>query len=72
MTRKAVLPCGLALLSGFTWAALRRSNRAVSPELMRFHRHEQMEKLRAIFSTLLRFEKVNSFRLTTPKSDIQS
>jgi hypothetical protein len=50
---------------------LRRVNRIVSPELMRFHRHEQMKKLKAIFSTLLRFEKVNSFRLTAPKSHIQ-
>jgi len=72
MTKKPVLLGGMALLLGYLWAALRRVNRVVSPELMRFHRHEQMEKLRAIFSTLLRFEKVNSFRLTTPKSDIQS
>jgi len=72
MTKKPVLLGGMALLLGYVWAALRRVNRVVSPELMRFHRHEQMEKLRAIFSTLLRFEKVNSFRLTTPKSDIQS
>ena len=54
---------GLALLSGYVWAALRRAKRPVSPELMRFHRREQMKKLRAIFWTLLRFEKVNSFRL---------
>jgi glycosyltransferase involved in cell wall biosynthesis len=72
MTKRPVLLGGMALLLGYLWAALRRVNRVVSPELMRFHRHEQMEKLRAIFSTLLRFEKVNSFRPTTPKSDIQS
>jgi glycosyltransferase involved in cell wall biosynthesis len=72
MTKKPVLLGGMALLLGYVWAASRRVNRVVSPELMRFHRHEQMEKLRAIFSALLRFEKVNSFRLTTPKSDIQS
>jgi biofilm PGA synthesis N-glycosyltransferase PgaC len=68
MTKKPVLLGGFALLLGYVWAALRRASRAVSPELMRFHRHEQMKKLRAIFSTLLRFEKVNSFRLTAPKS----
>ncbi len=71
MTKKPVLLGGLALLLGYVWAALRRVNRAVSPELMRFHRHEQMKKLRAIFSTLLRFEKVNSFRLTAPKNRIR-
>ncbi len=71
MTKKPVLLGGIALLLGYVWAALRRANRVVSPELMRFHRHEQMEKLRAIFSTLLRFEKINSFRLTTPKSRVR-
>jgi glycosyltransferase involved in cell wall biosynthesis len=71
ITKPPVLLGGFALLSGYTWAALRRSNRAVSPELMRFHRHEQMKKLRAIFSTLLRFEKVNSFQLTAPKTHIR-
>jgi glycosyltransferase involved in cell wall biosynthesis len=71
MTKKPVLLGGMALFLGYVWAALRRVKRVVSPELMRFHRHEQMNKLRAIFSTLLRLEKVNSFRLTAPKSDIQ-
>jgi glycosyltransferase involved in cell wall biosynthesis len=71
MTKKPVLVGGLALLLGYVWAALRRVNRVVSPELMRFHRHEQMKKLRAIFSTLLRFEKVKSFRLTAFKSRIR-
>ena len=64
MAKRPVLLGGLALLSGYTWAALRRVKRAVSPELMRFHRREQMKKLRAVFCTLLRFEKVNSFRPT--------
>jgi len=70
-TKTPVLLGGLALLSGYVWAALRRSNRAASPELMRFHRHEQMKKLSAIFSSILRFEKLNSFRLTAPKSHIR-
>jgi biofilm PGA synthesis N-glycosyltransferase PgaC len=68
MGKKPVLLGGLALLFGYVWAALRRVNRVVSPELMRFHRHEQMKKLRAVFCTLLRFEKVNSFRPTPSKS----
>jgi glycosyltransferase involved in cell wall biosynthesis len=67
VTKRPVLLGGLALLSGYVWAALRRSNRAVSPELMRFHRHEQMKKLTAIFRTLLRFEKVDSFRVATER-----
>ena len=68
MGKKPILLGGLALLLGYVWAALRRANRVVSPELMRFHRHEQMKKLRAVFCTLLRFEKVNSFRPTPSKS----
>jgi glycosyltransferase involved in cell wall biosynthesis len=71
MTKKPVLLGGIALLLGYVWAALRRVNRVVSPELIRFHRHEQMKKLRAIFSTLLRFEKINSFRPTASKSHIR-
>ena len=63
MTKQPVLIDGLALLSGYCWAALRRMKRPITPELMRFHRSEQMKKLRAIFRTLLRFKKVDSFRL---------
>ena len=63
MAKKPFVMGGLALLAGYTWASLRRVDRAVSPELMRFHRKEQMEKLRAIFRALLRFKKVDSFRL---------
>jgi glycosyltransferase involved in cell wall biosynthesis len=65
MTKKPVLIEGLALLSGYGWAALRRLKRAVTPELMRFHRREQMKKLRAIFRSILRLKKVDSFRLVT-------
>ena len=43
----ALIVGGLALFAGYCTAALRRMPRAVSPELMRFHRAEQMRKLRA-------------------------
>ena len=52
---------GAALLSGYCWAAARRMKRPVSRELMRFHRREQMKKLRYIFSSLLKFRKINNF-----------
>jgi glycosyltransferase involved in cell wall biosynthesis len=55
---------GAALLSGFCWATLRRANR-ISPELMRFHRSEQMEKLGVIFTSLLQFKNPDNFRLAT-------
>jgi len=61
MTKPPVLIDGLALLSGYCWAAIRRVERM--PELMRFHRREQMQKLRAIFRSILRFKKVDNFSL---------
>jgi len=65
MSKQPIFIGGLALLFGYCWAALRRMKRPVSRELMRFHRREQMKKLRAIFRTLLRFKKVDSFHLVT-------
>ena len=59
---------GLALLAGYCWAALRRTKRPISPELMRFHRREQMNKLRAIFGSLLRLRKLDSFRVATQRN----
>lgn len=56
---------GVALLSGYCCAAARRMKRPVSRELMRFHRGEQLKKLRAIFRSLLKFRKVDTFRLGT-------
>jgi hypothetical protein len=63
MTKQPVQ--GLALLVGYGWAALRRTRRPITPELMRFHRREQMKKLRAIFRAFLRFKKVDNFHLAT-------
>jgi len=63
MTKPPVLIDGLALLSGYCWATIRRVERCVTPELMRFHRREQRQKLRAIFRSILRFKKVDNFSL---------
>jgi len=64
MAKKPVITGGAALLLGYSWAALRRVKRPVTPELIRFHRREQMRKLRAIFLSLLKFKKAESFRTT--------
>jgi poly-beta-1,6-N-acetyl-D-glucosamine synthase len=72
MAKRPILIGGLALLSGYCWAALRRMQRPVSRELIRFHRREQMKKLRAIFRTILRFKKVDSFSLVTERSNQKS
>ena len=58
---------GVALFSGYVWAAIRRIQRPVTRDLMRFHRREQMKKLRTIFGRLLRFKNVDSFRLATER-----
>jgi biofilm PGA synthesis N-glycosyltransferase PgaC len=59
---------GFVLLAGYCWAALRRMKRPVSPELMCFHRREQMKKLRAILGAVLRFRKVDNFRVATAQN----
>ncbi len=63
MAKKPYFTGGLVLLLGYFSAALRRMPRAVSPELMRFHRAEQMKKLKAVFRSLLRMKKVDNFTL---------
>jgi biofilm PGA synthesis N-glycosyltransferase PgaC len=69
MTKKPYLVGGLALLSGYCSATLRRIERPVTPELTRFHRREQMKKLSAVIRTLLRFKKVDNFSLGNPQQE---
>lgn len=63
MTKPPYIIGGIALLAGFLGAFLSRAERPVSPELMRFHRSEQMLKLKKIVSSLFALRKVNSFEL---------
>lgn len=65
MTKPPYVIEGAALFSGFCWAAVCRTKRPISPELMRFHRGEQMRKLRAIFTSLLQFKNPDNFSLKT-------
>ena len=65
MTKRPFIAGGIALLAGYGWASLRRMDRAVSPELMRFHRREQMKKLKAVLRSLLRLKKVDNFSVAT-------
>ena len=46
MTKRPYLVDGAALGFGYLWAFIRREKRPVSKDLMRFHRKEQMQKLR--------------------------
>ncbi len=47
MSQKPYFIGGCCLLLGYSWAGLRRMKRPVPPELIRFHRSEQMSRLRA-------------------------
>ncbi|PYJ02441.1 MAG: glycosyl transferase [Verrucomicrobia bacterium] len=49
MREKPFLLGSLWFIAGYAWAALRRSERAVSRELMQFHRAEQIARLRRAF-----------------------
>ena len=55
--KAAVFIDGRSLAVWLLLGCHRRTERPVSPELMRFHRREQMQKLAAIFSAVLRFKK---------------
>lgn len=62
LAKKPYLIGGAALFAGFCWAAISRQKRPVSDELVRYHRADQMNKLKNIFRSLLRMKKVDSFR----------
>jgi biofilm PGA synthesis N-glycosyltransferase PgaC len=49
MTRPPRCIGGLALGAGYLWAGLKRTERPVSKELVRFHRKEQIERLKQRF-----------------------
>jgi glycosyltransferase involved in cell wall biosynthesis len=62
-TKRPYLLGGIALLSGYVSAFLRQMERPGSNQLMRFHRREQMEKLKAIFKSMLAFRRIDSFEV---------
>jgi biofilm PGA synthesis N-glycosyltransferase PgaC len=64
-TKKPYVTGGLALLLGYGWAAVRRVKRPISTELVRFHRRDQMQKLKAIVSSFVCLKKVDNFSLNT-------
>ena len=62
-TKRPYVTGGAALGLGYAWASVRRIDRAVSDDLMRFHRREQMQKLRAILTSALAPKRIDSFRV---------
>lgn len=63
MTKKPLVLGGMALFLGYVSAFLRRMERPVSDELIRFHRGEQLKKLKTILRSLVTFKKVDSFEV---------
>jgi glycosyltransferase involved in cell wall biosynthesis len=64
-TKRPFVVASLALAAGYVWAAVRRIPRPASPELVQFHRREQMEKLRRIVSSVVRLRRVDKFNLVS-------
>lgn len=63
-TKKPYVIGGIALLSGYLFAFVRRMERPVSKELMRFHRREQMRKLKNILKSVVRLQRVDAFDIS--------
>jgi biofilm PGA synthesis N-glycosyltransferase PgaC len=49
---------GLTLAAGYMYSCLARIERPVTPELLRLHRREQLERLKSLFTHLARTEQV--------------
>ncbi len=62
MAKRPYFTGGLALGLGYGWAMLRRARSPVSKELIKFHRKEQMRKLKGILKTLLTLKSVDNFK----------
>jgi glycosyltransferase involved in cell wall biosynthesis len=65
MCKRPYLVDGLAVGLGYFWAAVRRTERPVSAELIRFHRAEELRKLRAIFKSLVRMRRIDKFQVAS-------
>jgi glycosyltransferase involved in cell wall biosynthesis len=63
MSKRPHVLGGLALGLGYVWACLRRIDRPVSSDLIRFHRKEQMRKLRFILKSALTLKRIDNFRV---------
>lgn len=66
MTKTPVFFGGIALLFGYCAGAVRRVERPVSPDLIRFHRSEQMKKLRLILGSLIKTRRVQTYLPSHP------
>jgi biofilm PGA synthesis N-glycosyltransferase PgaC len=63
-TKRPYVLDGLALGAGYLWAFITREKRPVSRDLMRFHRGEQMQKLKTILRSMLKNRRIDSFKVS--------
>lgn len=54
MKNKPYIIGGILLLWGYIWASIKRIERPIPPELMRFYRAEQMQRLKNIFHKIVK------------------
>lgn len=66
MCRRPLVIGGSALLAGYFWAFIRRKPKSVSPELQRFRRGEQMQRLKAklTFKSAKSLDRTNAASLS--------
>jgi poly-beta-1,6-N-acetyl-D-glucosamine synthase len=57
MTKKPYVLGGLSLLLGYLWCWATQHERPVSPELMKFHRKEQLDRLKKLLPNRLRIQR---------------
>ena len=62
MTKRPLFLGGIALMLGYVTAFAVRMPRPISPELMKFHRQEQLEKLKSIIRNILSFNTIDKSR----------
>ncbi len=63
LLKKPYVIGGVMLFAGYFSALLNGEKRIVSEDLMRFHRREQMMKLKAILLSIVTFKKIDGFGL---------
>jgi biofilm PGA synthesis N-glycosyltransferase PgaC len=63
MAQKPYVRGGAVLGLGYVWAFLCQVKRPVSDELMKFHRKEQMEKLKRILKSIVGSRRIDSFKV---------
>jgi len=60
MSKRPYIIGGSLLLFGYTWALLSRVDRPISEDLMKFHRSEQMQRLKSMLDKVVRLNRLST------------